>query len=55
MTEPIISPEVKHSNRRLGRALSALAIILALGTYVMLAITHFNPFDKPPITQSGGM
>ncbi len=55
MTEPKVSPEVLKKNRQLGRVLSILAIVLAVGTYIALGVTHFNPFDKPPISQSGGM
>jgi hypothetical protein len=55
MKDPLISNEVLRKNRLLGRILTALALVIAIGTYVGLGITHFNPFDKPPINQTGGM
>ena len=56
MIKPILPPDVKHRNRQLGRVLTILVIVLAVGTYVSLQLTRFNPFDKPAVSQSqGGM
>ena len=45
-------PEVKQRNRYLGRILTVLVLVLAIGTYLGLQITRFNPFDKPAVPQS---
>ena len=46
----------KKRNRTLGGVLLILAFVLAIGTYIGLSITRFNPFDKPPPSKyEGGM
>ncbi|MDK9699111.1 MAG: hypothetical protein OEM52_03025 [bacterium] len=45
------SESTRHRNRKLGLLLSTLAVTLAVGCYIYLDVTQYNPFTKPSMME----